>query len=62
MITRTVMFISSQFFVDLSFSYLRDFEVLIATCDLISNFSTLISLDVLYNEMKIFESGLIKRR
>lgn len=32
-----------------------------ATCELISNFLTLISLDVLY-EMKIFESGLIKRR
>ena len=31
-----------------------------ATCDLISNFSTLISLDMLYNEMKIFESGLIE--
>ena len=30
-----------------------------ATSDLISNFSTLISLDVLYNEIKIFESGLI---
>lgn len=57
------MFIYSQFFVDLSFSFLRDFEVfnMFATCELISNFLTLISLDVLY-EMKIFESGLIKRR
>lgn len=35
---------------------------MLATCDLKSNFSTLISLDVLYNEMKIFENGLIKRR
>ena len=35
---------------------------MLATCDLISNFSNLISLNVLYNEMKIFESGLIKRR
>lgn len=42
---------------------LRDFEVfnMFATCELISNFLTLISLDVLY-EMKIFESGLIKGR
>ena len=33
-ITRTVMFISSQFFVDLSFSYLRDFEVLKCNCNM----------------------------